>query len=191
MLDPANEARLQEILGSFEKTRDTVLAAQKSLQDTSHTFRSADKSLSATVDAQGQLSEVTFHNTKYRQLSPNELGKLVLETVSQAHEQARSQALAALQPVLTVNDGAEGAPGGINPWDMLPGGMGGANGELMQMIRGGLQEALSGLAPGATGVPAAAGPASNGRPTRKPKPRPGPAKSSASRRQVSLDDGEE
>ncbi|MEU8527077.1 YbaB/EbfC family nucleoid-associated protein [Streptomyces sp. NPDC048629] len=156
MLDPANEARLQEILGSFEKTRDSVLAMQKKMQEASQTYRSPDKVMSVTVDARGQLTDVTFHNTKYKQMSAKELGKLVLQTVSQAHLALQSESLAALQPVLDLGSDAADAPGGVNPWELLPGGLGGANGDLMQMIKGGMEEAMKSLTAGLPMPPAAA-----------------------------------
>ncbi|MFC8277563.1 YbaB/EbfC family nucleoid-associated protein [Streptomyces sp. NPDC057271] len=151
MIDPANEARLQEILSSFEKKRDAILAAQEGLKNASETVRSESKLVSATVSVQGELTSLTFHNTKYKQMSMNELGKVVLATVREAHERARAQAMGAIAPALAVDTDA---PGGISPWDMLPGGLGGANGELMQMIKGGFEQAMAGLAAGVDDVPA-------------------------------------
>ncbi|MFE5302373.1 YbaB/EbfC family nucleoid-associated protein [Streptomyces sp. NPDC056632] len=175
MLDPANEARLQEILSNFEKTRDTVLAAQGDLKERTYTFKSPDKSVSATLDAQGQLTAFTFHNTKYRQLSQKELGKLVVDTVQQAFRNAQSTVAAALRPVLEqTGGGGPDAPGGVNPWEMLPDGMSGANGDLMKMIRDGMQDAMKdvlGSLPTATPAAKPRSPRTTKSAARKPAPR--------------------
>lgn len=151
MIDPANEARMQEILGSFEKKRDAVLAAQKGLKGAAETVRSESKLVSATVSVQGELTSLTFHNTKYKQMSMNELGTVVLATVREAHERARAQAMSSVAPVLTMDTDA---PGGISPWDLLPSGLTGANGELMQMIKNSFEQAMTGLAAGVDDTPA-------------------------------------
>ncbi|MFI1975829.1 MULTISPECIES: YbaB/EbfC family nucleoid-associated protein [Streptomyces] len=145
MIDPANEARMQEILSSFEKKRDAILAAQEGLKNAAETVRSESKLVSATVSVQGELTSLTFHNTKYKQMSMNELGTVVMATVREAHERARAQAMTAIAPALAVDTDA---PGGFSPWDVLPGGLSGANGELMRMIKGSFEQALTGLAAG-------------------------------------------
>ncbi|MER5884205.1 YbaB/EbfC family nucleoid-associated protein [Streptomyces sp. NPDC001941] len=139
MLDPANEARLEEILNGFEKQRDSVLALQADLAQATKTVRSPDKSMSVTFSAGGGITDVTFHNTKYKQMSPKELGRIVLQTVGQAMLQLQQEAMATMQPMLAETAGF--APGGVNPFDLL-GGTEGANGDLMRMIGGGLEDVM-------------------------------------------------
>ncbi|MFD3998587.1 YbaB/EbfC family nucleoid-associated protein [Streptomyces sp. NPDC058548] len=194
MLDPANEARLQEILSSFEKTRDSVMEAQKGLVETSKTVRSADKTMSVTVNIQGAVTEVVFHNTKFRQMSAKELGTLVAKTVNEAQQGVQAEAMARLEPVLAGQEGGSELPGGINPFEFLPGAKEGAAGDFMQLLQGGVQEMMKGLSvslPGESGSSATFAATRTPTPKAKAKPAADSTKPKTPRRNSSLDEDED
>ncbi|MGC4879765.1 YbaB/EbfC family nucleoid-associated protein [Micromonospora sp. DT43] len=54
---------------------------QRKMRETSTTIESPNKMLTATFDGRGELVKLTFHNTKYRSMAPNELSSLLFETL--------------------------------------------------------------------------------------------------------------
>ncbi|GLY33790.1 YbaB/EbfC family nucleoid-associated protein [Kineosporia sp. NBRC 101731] len=69
-----------------------------------------NKMFTVTVGGRGNVQDITFRATAYRSLAPAELGKLLVETIEQAREQAVSAAMASI---------AEISPTTAMPLDLL------------------------------------------------------------------------
>ncbi|GAA3776843.1 YbaB/EbfC family nucleoid-associated protein [Streptomyces phyllanthi] len=134
-MKPSNEALLREIQADFERTRDTFLEVQRSIGSLESTAESPDRMMSVTVDAQGQLSSLTFRGTGYRSMGPAQLADLIVSTVRRAQCDLQTKAQAAVAPMLT--DGAAGTFDGDSLWDLLPGSDDPANAEFFKSLRGG------------------------------------------------------
>ncbi|MFF3371490.1 YbaB/EbfC family nucleoid-associated protein [Streptomyces sp. NPDC002680] len=134
-MKPSNEALLKEIQADFERTRDTFLEVQRNLSSLESAAESPDRMMSVTVDAQGQLSSLTFRGTGYRSMAPAQLADLIVSTVRRAQHDLQARAQATAAPMLT--DGVAGTFDGSSLWDLLPGADDPANAEFFKSLRSG------------------------------------------------------
>jgi hypothetical protein len=67
------------------------------------TVRAKDNTFSMTFDGRGDLTEVTFHGSKYKTIAPTELGHRIVETLRQGRTESLEKMAATMNP--------EGVPG--------------------------------------------------------------------------------
>ncbi|MFD6425745.1 YbaB/EbfC family nucleoid-associated protein [Streptomyces sp. NPDC060198] len=100
---PAIASVLQEQLGemttSLRAQRDRLLETQRELAARTITVRSKDRSVSVTVGARGDVREIKFHTEDHRRLDAARLGKVLLDVVTRAQEQAGREAYEAFAPL--------------------------------------------------------------------------------------------
>ncbi|MER6998682.1 YbaB/EbfC family nucleoid-associated protein [Streptomyces sp. NPDC000410] len=145
-MKPSNEALLQEIMADFEKTRDTFLEVQRNLTALHASAESPDRTVTATVDARGQLSSLTFRGAAHRDMPGPQLADLIVSTVRRAQADLQRQANSTASAVLA--DGPAASFDGDSLWDLLPGSDDPANQDFFKMLRGGtFEEAPEAFAP--------------------------------------------
>ncbi|WP_263250048.1 YbaB/EbfC family nucleoid-associated protein [Saccharopolyspora rosea] len=83
--------QLSQVLDEVQRKQQEVFAAQADLRERSGTAKSKNRMLSATVDADGQLSNLEFHDDRYRTMPRAELAAAIVDVVRQARTDMMSQ----------------------------------------------------------------------------------------------------
>ena len=85
----AFESALNDMMSQMDKQRDDLVRLQQSVSDLSVTTRSKRRQVSVTVNGSGDVTDLKFHGQTYQNLPPNELAKIILDTISDAKRQVR------------------------------------------------------------------------------------------------------
>jgi hypothetical protein len=67
-------------------------------RDEKTTVRAKDNTFSMTFDGRGDLTDVSFHGTKYRTVAPSELGHRIVETLRQGRMESLEKMAATMDP---------------------------------------------------------------------------------------------
>ncbi|MFF6971802.1 MULTISPECIES: YbaB/EbfC family nucleoid-associated protein [Streptomyces] len=120
MTNPLEE-QLAEALAEFEETRQQLNRAAAEAAQISVTVTSKDRSVEATVGPQGELKNLRFPTSRYRNMAPAELANALMATIAQARTDAASQLLDLYRPFGPVPGLSAEAEGGFAPmsWDEL------------------------------------------------------------------------
>ncbi|MFF4168847.1 YbaB/EbfC family nucleoid-associated protein [Streptomyces sp. NPDC001744] len=115
------EERLAEALAEFEETRARLDEAAAEAARISVTVTSKDRTVEATVGAQGELTGLRFPTSRYRTMAPAELANVLMGTIASARSQAASRLLDVYRPFGPVPGLNPDAEGGFAPveWDEL------------------------------------------------------------------------
>ncbi|MGW6391740.1 YbaB/EbfC family nucleoid-associated protein [Streptomyces sp. NPDC055103] len=115
------EERLAEALAEFEETRTRLDEAAAEAARISVTVTAKDRTVEATVGAQGELTQLRFPTNRYRTMAPAELASIVMGTIAAARSQAASRLLDVYRPFGPVPGLNPDAEGGFAPveWDEL------------------------------------------------------------------------
>ncbi|MEW1547911.1 YbaB/EbfC family nucleoid-associated protein [Streptomyces tsukubensis] len=115
------EEQLAEALAEFEETRSRLEQASAEAARISVTVTSKDRSVEATVGAQGELKNLRFPTSRYRSMAPAELAGTLMATITRARTEAASQLLDLYRPFGPVPGLSAEAEGGFAPmsWDEL------------------------------------------------------------------------
>ncbi|MEN8651635.1 YbaB/EbfC family nucleoid-associated protein [Streptomyces sp. 21So2-11] len=92
------EEHLAEALAEFEETRAKLSEAGAAAARISATVMSKDRSVEATVGAQGQLTNLRFPSTQYRTMPPAQLASVLMATIGAARTQATEQLMDVYRP---------------------------------------------------------------------------------------------
>ena len=111
MTSPMHD-RIEQAMAEFERNKAAIEDLQNGLAATHTTISPKNRSISVTVDGQGELTEVKFPSNAYRGMSPAQLGSLIVDTVTEAREEARRKSIGMFQSLL---------PAGLPVGDMLSG----------------------------------------------------------------------
>ncbi|MFC0596805.1 YbaB/EbfC family nucleoid-associated protein [Streptomyces palmae] len=115
------EERLAEALAEFEETRSRLDQAAAEAARISVTVTAKDRSVEATVGAQGELTNLRFPTSRYRTMAPAELANTLMATIASARAQAASRLMEVYRPFGPVPGLSTDAEGGFAPvsWDEL------------------------------------------------------------------------
>ncbi|MFC0530924.1 YbaB/EbfC family nucleoid-associated protein [Phytohabitans kaempferiae] len=80
--------QLEAMFAQFAEEQRKLEEFHRKLDEASTTVESANKMLTATFDGRGEVSRLTFNNTKYRTMAPNELAEMVLDVIRRGRSQA-------------------------------------------------------------------------------------------------------
>ena len=83
--------QIAKLTAEFEKAKRDFKTAQTAVNEKYGAARSKNRIVSAKVDARGDITELRFHTTGYKSMSPPELSKLILDTIREARGSATSQ----------------------------------------------------------------------------------------------------
>ena len=93
----AFESAINDVLADIEKHRQGMAHMQESMREINGTARSKRRQVSAIVDSRGELLELKFHGTGYRNLAPAELADIIVSTVREACASATSSCMTPLR----------------------------------------------------------------------------------------------
>ena len=96
----AFESAINEVLADIEKHRQGMAHMHESMREINGTARSKRRQVSAIVDSRGELLELTFHGTGYRNLAPAELADIIVSTVREARASATEQLYDSLEEAM-------------------------------------------------------------------------------------------
>ncbi|MBB5955111.1 DNA-binding protein YbaB [Saccharothrix tamanrassetensis] len=106
-----HRAQVDELLADYRRSRDQLASVQRDLAGISASASSPDGSVTATVGAQGTLTDLELTDAAYR-LRPAQLARLILRTTQEAVAAGAERTYRALGPVL---------PAGTDPEALLRG----------------------------------------------------------------------
>jgi DNA-binding protein YbaB len=95
------ENQMTEAMRELRDKQGEIAAALGKLHETTASATSKDRMLTATVDAQGKLTDLAFNGKRWREMAPKELGAKIVEVVADAQQQAAlrtSELMAGLVP---------------------------------------------------------------------------------------------
>ncbi|WP_238019665.1 YbaB/EbfC family nucleoid-associated protein [Dactylosporangium sp. AC04546] len=84
---------LNEVMAEIGKQKASLSQLHDSIQEVTGSARSARRQVSVTVDARGDITGLTFHGNSYRNLAPAELADIIVTTIRQAQQSARTAVL--------------------------------------------------------------------------------------------------
>jgi DNA-binding protein YbaB len=96
----AMRARLDELLGEYERLRKNLTAAQQRMRVVTGSAESSDHSVKVTVNSRGVLTGLELAPTAYRRYSPTLLAELILKLIKEANDQATDQMAIVMAPFL-------------------------------------------------------------------------------------------
>ncbi len=82
---------LSELMNTIHEQQDRLNDYQAKLDEMSITTRSTDKTVEVTVDPKGGVTKIEFRNKKYRSMSGNSLGEVLVTTIKKAQSDLQNQ----------------------------------------------------------------------------------------------------
>jgi YbaB/EbfC DNA-binding family len=95
-MGPGFDSILNETMAELERQRNHLTQLHHSLSEVNGSALSKRRQVSVTVDARGDITELKFHGLAYRKLSPAELADIIVDTIRQAQQTARTTVLESL-----------------------------------------------------------------------------------------------
>lgn len=89
--------RLQELRSAFAESQQQMIEARRRLGAVTAKAECRDGSILVILNAQGQITQLTFRDDSFRDLEPEELSRRILSVVSDAHAHLR-RSVAELMP---------------------------------------------------------------------------------------------
>jgi DNA-binding protein YbaB len=97
MSSPFNE-QLEYAMGALRAQQAKIQQVQRELRQAEFSMRSTDRMVTATVRAQGDLTDLTFHTSEYRSMAPAQLSAAVVEVVAAAQQRATEKVAERFRP---------------------------------------------------------------------------------------------
>jgi DNA-binding protein YbaB len=117
------DEQIAELMERYQRQRQELGEMQREIQEISATAVGGQHAVKVTVDAHGEILELSFPSGAYRRAAPAELAALITQTI----RAARAEATAATQEVMGRFRGSRGEEGyldlerGAADWtQMLP-----------------------------------------------------------------------
>jgi hypothetical protein len=82
---------LDNAWAALDRERAKLAELGRHFDEASTTVRAKDHSLEMTFDGRGELVDLVFNTSKYRQLAPAQLAAVVVETVREGRTKAQQQ----------------------------------------------------------------------------------------------------
>lgn len=79
---------LDAALKTLREQHERLTATVGELDEVTATATTRDRTVKATVDSRGTLTELTFHGRRWRELAPKELGAKIVDVVAEAQRSA-------------------------------------------------------------------------------------------------------
>jgi len=99
-MSSALRQQMEAAVADLNAQRERIREAGRRLSASSHTAASPDRSVEATVDAQGRLTGLALKGTAYRTLAPAEFADRIAQTVRAAQDAAAARSVATLSEYL-------------------------------------------------------------------------------------------
>lgn len=95
-----HRGQVEELLADYRRSRDQLASVQRDLAAVTATATSPDGLVTATVGAQGTLTELVLRDDAYRRHRPAQLAELIVRTTEAAAAKAAERTYKTLAPVL-------------------------------------------------------------------------------------------
>jgi hypothetical protein len=106
------ESILDQAMAEYGRQREQSGELYRQLNSVTETAVAARQVVRVTVGRQGEVTELTFPNAAYKNMTGVELSAVILKTIAQAHAQMRARAAELLAPSL---------PPGVSATDLMSG----------------------------------------------------------------------
>ncbi|MFD7080664.1 YbaB/EbfC family nucleoid-associated protein [Streptomyces sp. NPDC059918] len=110
------EERVAQARAALEETRAAVARAEDSLRGGSAKVRSRDRSVEVVVGPQGEMTQITFLDNKYRSMGATQLSAAVLEAVQSARGRMAQRVMDAFGPLAESIGDLPGTGGSEFDW---------------------------------------------------------------------------
>jgi DNA-binding protein YbaB len=102
----ALRARFDDVFGQYQRLRSGMDDIQRRLAEMQVSAESPDGLVRATVGARGQLVDLKLDRRAYRDLDPEQLGRVIVATVQQAGARTTEQVRDLMSAYLPPDSGA-------------------------------------------------------------------------------------
>ncbi|GAA0241744.1 YbaB/EbfC family nucleoid-associated protein [Saccharothrix mutabilis subsp. mutabilis] len=117
-----HRAQVDELLADYRRSRDQLASVQRDLAKVSASATSPDGSVTATVGAQGTLTDLELTDAAYR-MRPAQLAQVIVRTTQEATAKAAERSYRAMAPVLPAGTDPEALVRGtadLRPEEIAP-----------------------------------------------------------------------
>ena len=114
-------ARLEELLGQYEKARHDLAEVRRRSRTTRGTAATTDGSVRVSVDANGKPTAIELDAKAYRRYSPSQLATQLMDLFAEANRDVTARMADVMAPFLPEGvDYAQVVSGGIDPQSWQP-----------------------------------------------------------------------
>lgn len=110
---------LGELFESLRQQQAVMAEAQVKVREVSATVTARKRALTVTVDAQGNVTELSFPTEAYRKMAPRELAALIQETFVKARQDVARQVAELMAPFIPDGVSLEDIAKGEMDWDSI------------------------------------------------------------------------
>ncbi|MEJ2854605.1 MULTISPECIES: YbaB/EbfC family nucleoid-associated protein [unclassified Saccharothrix] len=117
-----HRAQVDELLADYRRSRDQLASVQRDLAKVTASATSPDGTVTATVGAQGALTDLELTDAAYR-LRPAQLAQVIVRTTQEAAARAAERTYRAMAPVLPAGTDPEALVRGtadLRPEEIVP-----------------------------------------------------------------------
>jgi DNA-binding protein YbaB len=101
------EQLADQAAAAYQKRLDDLAESRRKLAEVSATVVAPRQVVSVTVGGQGEITDVKFPVSAYKDMAPAELADVIMKTVKDAREQALGKSAKVLAPMLPEGFSAE------------------------------------------------------------------------------------
>lgn len=115
------EDLFEKTLADYRQTRAGLKDLQERMAQMSSTATAPRNVVAVTVDTHGQITDVSFPSSAYKNMAPTELANIVCDTVRKAQTMAREQLAEMMEPMMPAGMSMRGKePGKIDIDRLFP-----------------------------------------------------------------------
>ncbi|RIV36052.1 YbaB/EbfC family nucleoid-associated protein [Micromonospora radicis] len=82
---------IERAYAELERSQEAIAQVQRDMSERTVTVTAPSRALTVVVDAQGNLTDLTFPTRAYRSMAGPELAALLIETIAQARRRANDE----------------------------------------------------------------------------------------------------
>lgn len=101
---------LEQMMAEMAEAHASIADVETQLSELSASVVSKDRLVSATVNAQGEISELKLTGQSWREMSPKELSTKIIDVVTQAQQEVRQRSTELIAAVAPTGVDAMSAP---------------------------------------------------------------------------------
>ncbi|GGQ79311.1 hypothetical protein GCM10010216_46500 [Streptomyces flaveolus] len=113
------EDRVAQAWADLEKAQTAAAEAQEKLTRSSATATSRDRTVEATVGAQGQLSGIRFLDNRFQSMAGPQLAASILEAAEKARADMAARVMDVFTPLTELSAGYSDVPGAATDWEAI------------------------------------------------------------------------
>ncbi|MFI9274319.1 YbaB/EbfC family nucleoid-associated protein [Kitasatospora sp. NPDC052896] len=96
--------QIRQAMASLQEHRARMQEAQLELQAATASVTSEDRMVTAVVGPQGQVVSLTFHTDDYRDMAPEQLGRVLTDVLNEARAQMGEKVIATMRDFQGTGD---------------------------------------------------------------------------------------